>query len=384
MLAWLAPILVFGLVVFVHELGHFMAAKAFGVYAPRFSIGFGPALFKWRRGETEYKLAAFPLGGYVRMASRQDAESAFLEGGSELGPLPPVLDPDAMIPFGPKPIPEHRWFESKPLYARLIIMLAGVTMNLVLGWVVNVSSVALYTHDLTTRVSEVVPGHPAARAGILPGDSVVSVNGHTVPQWEWLYGYIGQSAGEQITLGIVRRGKPLVISVTPLLDSAIDPETGEKTTMGKVGMAASVDPRHVPFGRAIREGTEATGAMATLVFTSLRKIVTRETPVSDLGGPIEIAHASVQAARAGAQELFWLIALISVNLAVFNLLPIPILDGGQIVVQVVEAMRGEPLTLRAREYVGRIGLVLILVLFLTVTFNDLKRLLLAMLGKGAG
>ena len=131
-MALLAPILVFGLVIFVHELGHFLAAKATGVYAPRFSIGFGPSIFRFRRGETEYILAWLPLGGYVRMASRHDAEAAFIEGGNEeqtaRGPADKDYDPEAMIPFGPKPVPEHRWFESKPLWARLIIMAAGVTM----------------------------------------------------------------------------------------------------------------------------------------------------------------------------------------------------------------------------------------------------------------
>ncbi|HEX7942843.1 MAG TPA: site-2 protease family protein, partial [Gemmatimonadaceae bacterium] len=138
MLTLAAPILVFGLVIFVHEFGHFVAAKLTGVYAPRFSIGFGPALFRKRHGETEYVLAALPLGGYVRMASRHDAEAALLEGGSEEGsslkPGDPGYDPEAMMPFGPKPIPEHRWFESKSLPARLFIMVAGVVMNVVLAW----------------------------------------------------------------------------------------------------------------------------------------------------------------------------------------------------------------------------------------------------------
>ena len=134
MLAILAPIIVFGLVIFVHELGHFIAAKLTGVYAPRFSIGFGPALFRYRRGETEYVLAALPLGGYVRMASRHDAETSFIEGGGEgendaLKPGQPGYDPEAMLPFGPKPVPEHRWFESKSLAARLFIMIAGVTRS---------------------------------------------------------------------------------------------------------------------------------------------------------------------------------------------------------------------------------------------------------------
>src|SRR5215218_11149461 len=157
MLALVAPILVFGLVIFVHELGHFLAAKAVGVYAPRFSIGFGPALFRKRRGETEYVLAALPLGGYVRMASRHDAEAALLEGGSEesssLHPGDPGYDPNAMMPFGPKPIPENRWFESKSLAARLFIMIAGVTMNIILAFVVLTGLALAYGEPvIATRV----------------------------------------------------------------------------------------------------------------------------------------------------------------------------------------------------------------------------------------
>src|SRR4051812_48184539 len=124
MLSLLAPILVFGLVIFIHELGHFLAAKAVGVYAPRFSVGFGPTLFKFRRGETEYIPAALPIGGYVRMASRLDEETAFMEGGNETegtASKRPDYDPEGMIPFGPKPVPEDRWFESKSLPARLLI-----------------------------------------------------------------------------------------------------------------------------------------------------------------------------------------------------------------------------------------------------------------------
>src|SRR5262252_263910 len=141
MLAILAPLLVFGLVIFVHEFGHFLAAKATGVYAPRFSIGFGPPIFKARWGETEYVLAWLPLGGYVRMASRNDAETAFLEGGSEEATArqatDPGFDPNAMIPFGPKPVPENRWFESKSLLDRIVIMTAGVVMNILLAIAVN-------------------------------------------------------------------------------------------------------------------------------------------------------------------------------------------------------------------------------------------------------
>src|SRR3954462_8944479 len=186
-MALLAPILVFGLVIFIHELGHFLAAKAVGVYAPRFSIGFGPALIRFRRGETEYVLAALPLGGYVRMASRLDEETAFLEGGNETEAAAKKektkdWDPEAMIPFGPKPVPENRWFESKSLVARLFIMIAGVTMNMLLAWAALTFVAAVYGEPyIATRVVGAV--HPLRNAPQLaqlqPGDTVVAVNGRS-------------------------------------------------------------------------------------------------------------------------------------------------------------------------------------------------------------
>src|ERR1700761_9444500 len=178
-MAFLAPILVFGLVIFVHELGHFLAAKAVGGYAPRFSIGFGPSIFKFRRGETEYILAWLPLGGYVRMASRHDAERAFLEGGSEETSVrredDPDYDPNAMIPFGPKPVPENRWFESKPLWARIVIMIAGVVMNILLAFVVATVLVKRQGQDIvpSTKVGivQAIPKAPEL-AQLQTGDSI--------------------------------------------------------------------------------------------------------------------------------------------------------------------------------------------------------------------
>jgi regulator of sigma E protease len=373
-ISWLAPIIVFGLVVFVHELGHFIAAKAFGVYAPRFSIGFGPALLKWRRGETEYKLAAFPLGGYVRMASRLDETSAMLEGGPEsAAELPKDYDPNAMIPFGPKPIPEHRWFESKSLPKRLVIMLAGVTMNMVLGWFINIGIATFYVDHLTTKVSDVVANKPAAKAGFQKGDSIIAVNGTPVTLWDSVYAKIAASPGHPVTFNVIRHGTPLTLTATPA-ETTVTNLAGKPERIGRIGLQAGLVSERAPIGEAIKNGTHTTVSMATLVFTALKGLATRETKVSELGGPIAIAQTSVQAAQAGFEYLLSLVALISVNLAIFNLLPIPILDGGQIVVQVIESARGRPLTDQTREYVARAGLAFILLLFLTVNFNDIRRL----------
>jgi len=256
MLSWLAPIIVFGLVVFVHELGHFIAAKLTGVYAPRFSIGFGPSLLKKRFGETEYVLAALPLGGYVRMASREDEATAFLEGGSENSAITPGtakdgFDPNAMIPFGPKPIPESRWFESKSLPARLFIMLAGVTMNALLAYAIYVGLLLHSGIPTPVPVAAVVnPGKPAALAGIQAGDSIASLNGRPLKSWQTLLDSIGASAGRPLSLGIVRKGQPVTVTVTPESEAVTDPKTrsyaeaGSRTWAGQSQSRRSRSRQH--------------------------------------------------------------------------------------------------------------------------------------------
>lgn len=465
MLAILSPILVFGLVIFVHELGHFLAAKSVGVYTPRFSIGFGPALWRRRRGETEYILAAFPLGGYVRMASRNDEAAAFLEGGNEEAAQRPADDPNydsnAMIPFGPKPVPEHRWFESKPLWARLYILLAGVTMNILLGLIVAIGlamyygkvvipttvvgavrpvngqpilasavqpgdtllrvngrpartwsqaigdiaeskdSVAIVTnrgsvtvplnepgapaaqdialaldYELAPVLGGLLPGEPGAKAGLAANDTIVSINGTVVRTWSEMVVVVASSAGEPLTFAVQRNGARQTVSVTPKAMEGTDPVTGLRGPVGKIGAFPSdVSAREpVSIGEAIFLGSRTTWFMATSIVGTVRDLVTRRVSVDQLGGPIAITRASVQAARSGFESLFYLIALLSVNVAILNLLPIPILDGGQVLINVLETGRGRPFTLRTREYILRGGLLFILLLFVLVMFNDTRAL----------
>ena len=377
MLTWIAPIIVFGLVVFVHELGHFIAAKLTGVYAPRFSIGFGPALLKRRVGETEYVLAALPLGGYVRMASREDEATAFLEGGSENSATRPGTkddwDPNAMIPFGPKPIPESRWFESKPLIARLFIMLAGVTMNALLAYFIYAGLLLKSGLPTPIPVAAIVsPGKPAAAAGIQPGDSIATLNGRPLERWDMLLDSIGASAGRTLDLGIVRQGKPMDIRVTPVAESVPDPRTGVKRTLGRIGMVASEGFTPISVGDAFSEAWRLTLDNGSKIFSALGMLAHGQG-VSDLGGPIAIAQVSVQAARGGIETLLLLIALISINVAVFNLLPIPILDGGQILLNVAETIKGSAFSTQTRERILKGGLLIIGLLFVTVMFNDISR-----------
>ena len=467
-MAILAPILVFGLVIFVHELGHFLAAKSVGVYAPRFSIGFGPALWRRRRGETEYILAAFPLGGYVRMASRHDEATAFLEGGSEEALAEkmkgdPTFDPNAMIPFGPKPVPEHRWFESKPLWARLYILLAGVTMNILLGLVVAIGLVmhagrpvitsrvvgavrpingqavlqsAVQAGDTILRINnrpvttwteaereiadsrgevtietnrgtvtvpldragapspddvagaldyrmppvvgDVVPGEAAEQAGLGAGDSVIAINGAPVGSWSEMVAIVANAAGQELTFDISRQGRRQTFRITPRGMAGVHPVTGERSpSVGKIGAYSPDVSSRVPvgIGEGIKVGAATTWFWGTAIVSTVKGLVTREVGMDQLGGPIAITRASVAAARSGIENLLGLIGLLSVNVAILNLLPIPILDGGQVLINILETARGRAFSLRTREYILRGGLFFILLLFVLVMFNDTRALL---------
>ena len=398
MLSWLAPVLVFGLVVLVHELGHFMAAKWLGVYAPRFSIGFGPALWRRRFGETEYILAALPLGGFVRMASREDEATAFLEGGSEEAKVPAVgasssptvtgephaveaktkdWDPDAMIPFGPKPVPENRWFESKPLWGRLIIMLAGVTMNAVLALVVSTGLFVGYGRAyIPAVVDSVVAGRPAERAGLERGDSIVAVDGTPVRRWDEVTRRISTSAGQELALDVVRGGRTVTVRVTPELRSDTS-DIGTLEEVGRIGAGATrtVARESMSLGESAVAGWHATWNMGTSVIRVVGGLISGQVSMSQLGGPITIGRVSVQAANAGLESLWSLIAFLSINVAVLNLLPIPILDGGQILINVAESAKGSAFSARTREYIMRAGLVAIALLFALVMFNDVKGLI---------
>jgi regulator of sigma E protease len=369
--AWLAPIFVFGAVVLVHELGHFLAAKLTGVYAPRFSIGFGSALWSRRIGETEYRLSVLPLGGYVRMASRDDEAAAMLEGGQEVATA--GGDPNLMMPFGTKPIPENRWFESKSLPARLLIMLSGVIMNVLLAFVVLSGIAAWYgVPDGHPVIGTVAPNTPASAAGFQVGDSIVAIDGAAVKSWEDVLAKVHPAMGVPLAIEVVRGGAARTLSVTPAVvtDTTADSAQGKPVTrqVGRVGLGVRVPSTSV--GRAIVAGGRMTGQLTVMILQSVQQLATGKASFAALRGPVGIAQMSVQAARAGFADVLFLLAAISLNVAIFNLLPIPILDGGQILMTVIESVKGRPLSLRTRELVLRAGLLAIVLLVALVMYND--------------
>jgi regulator of sigma E protease len=387
MLAYLAPLVVLGIVVFVHEFGHFLAAKAFGVYAPRFSLGWGKPLLKFRRrgAETEYVISMLPIGGYVRMASKNDETSSMLEGGNETlkegAELDPNWDVDAMVPHGPKPVPADRWFESKPTYARVVILLAGVTMNAILCIGVATSIFAVYgRRDVPTVIDTVVVGKPAALAGLQRGDSVVSIDGAPVRTWQELVAKVGADTGNASRFEVVRGTQRLTFDITPEVVDVQDPTTGKVSRVGKIG-AGSLGPDNIgnravrssmSLGESLSAGWFATWAMGRSVVDVLGGLFRGTVSVKTLGGPIAIARTSVAAAKTGLESLLTLIAFLSINLAVLNLLPVPILDGGQVLITIAEGIKGSAFSDRTRENFMKVGLVAIGALFLIVMFNDVK------------
>jgi regulator of sigma E protease len=398
MLTVFAPLIVLGLVVFIHELGHFLAAKSVGVYAPVFALGWGSRLVGFRRGETDYRIAWLPLGGYVQMASANDetmrlagqtqpgmitdaglidvASSAPDVDGPRRGLNPVPWDATAMYPFGPQPVPPSRWLESKPLWARLWILSAGVIMNFVLAFVVLVGIGLAYGQARQLPIAgEVIADSPAARAGLRAGDRITAVNGAPVASFGEVVTIIRRSAGTPLELAVQRDGAPQTIVVEPQLGTTPDEVTGKPIRVGQIGVRPTdrIERVSLGAGQSIAFAWDRSGVMFSNVLTVLKGLVNRDVSLKQLGGPITIARTSVAAAREGVETLFGLIAFLSINIAVLNLLPIPVLDGGQMLYTIAERVRGRPFSERARERFFQVGTVLVLMLIVTVMWNDIVR-----------
>ena len=385
---YIAPLLVFGLVVFVHELGHFLAAKLTGVYAPVFSLGWGSRLFGVRRGETDYRVSLIPLGGFVRMASRDDESMAGIEGGSERGTLgaaverpvdvlPSLWDDQSMAPFGPRAVPADRWVENKSTSARIFILSAGVIMNIVLTLVV---STGIYYRAGNTYIpaviDSVVPGAPAAVAGLAGGDRIVGINGRPIRAWDELLDEVAPVTTGTLRVEVQRGDTRFTRDVTPQVAEIDDPVTGAKKTVGRIGVQVRASTVNEPLGlvEAMSAGGRATWRMAKSVASVLGGLASGQVSAKNLGGPIQIARTSVQAAKRGSETLWSLIAFLSLNIAILNLVPIPVLDGGQILLVLAERVKGSAFSGRVREGFARVGVLAVLALIVLVTFNDLRNL----------
>ena len=446
----LALIVVLGVLIFIHEAGHFVAAKWAGVYVHRFSLGLGSPIpwLTFRRGETEYSVSWLPLGGYVKMASREeDVTSSALEGG-QAGAA----------------VPADRVFEAKPVWKRMVIILAGVTMNALFAWlafsflaakngrqidpattvgrtieemvppggealreipagsrIISINgrpvtswndvtdgianspqpeirieleggkAVVLPIHQdaLEQRlrasqalqpfrpavIGQVLPGRPAARSGVQPGDTIAALNGQPIGQWYDVLEVLQNNAGEPISMEVAGATGRRTLEVRPEVET-VQGLDGKARQVGRVGISVKLDFRSEPLGigSALVEGWNATVSSSTQIVRTVRGLFSGRISRREVGGPIMIGQLAGESARMGLDPFVAFMALISINLAILNLLPIPVLDGGQLLFLLAEGVIRRPLPLKLRERLTAVGLVLIVLLMGLAFSNDIRRL----------
>lgn len=352
MIYFLSFLAVLGVLIFVHEFGHFIVARWLGVGVTKFSFGFGPKLAGVKRGETEYLISAIPLGGYVKLVGENDEEEV-------------------------SPEERDKAFYGKPVRVKMAIVSAGPIANLVFAflvfWVVFQGGVP----SLTPKIGDVMPDTPAARAGIEAGDLVVRIGEQEITTWEELAAGIKESgAGKELALTVRRGEKEIQVTVIPETREGVS-IFGEKIDGPKIGVVASkeVIQRKINSVAAIGRAAGETWRIITLTVLTVVKLVMRVLPSDTLGGPILIAQIAGDQARQGISPFAYFLGLLSVNLGILNLLPIPILDGGHLLFFSIEALRRKPLSPKAREMAQQVGLAVILMLTALVFYNDIARLI---------
>ncbi len=347
-------IIVLGVLIFVHEFGHFITAKLLRVKVLKFSLGFGKKIFSKSYGDTEYLISYLPLGGYVKLFGEQPGEE--------------IDEAD-----------RNRSFSSRPIWHRFLIVLAGPLFNLLFAIFVFsfiYLSSGIPEHVPGTQIGQVSIESAAAAAGIKPDDTILSINANKTAKWRDVSESVKNSEGQELTISIQREDKIIQIKVRPKL-SEIKNLFGEVTeNRYLLGISKKDDfiYKKTTIVGAFKAGIEQTWSFIYLTIMSLIKIIEQVIPASDMGGPIMIAHMAGQQLHAGWENLFSFMAVLSVNLGIINLFPIPILDGGHLTFFIVEAIRRKPLSLHVQEVLQQIGIVLLGTLMVFVFYNDIARL----------
>jgi len=349
----IAAIVVLGFLILFHELGHFLVAKRAGVGVVKFSIGFGPKIFGRRIGNTDYVISAVPLGGFVKMVGE---------------------DPDEEV----SPADRQIAFNNQSLWTRMAVVLAGPGANLLFAFLAFSLVFVVYGARIPSdaaKVGGVMEKMPAAAAGLQSGDTITAVDGDAVDKWDRLSELIRTSGGKMLTLSVLRDGAPFQVQVTPEAkpDKSIFGET--VGTAYVIGIERGFDKEEVGVLTGIGMGAKQTFWWVETLLMSLVKMLQGKIPANDIGGPILIAQAAGQQARLGFEYLLHFMAVISVNLGVLNLLPIPVLDGGHLVFFAAEAILRRPLDTRHREIAQQVGLVLLISLMAFAFYNDIARVL---------
>jgi len=345
-------IVVLGILIFFHELGHFLLAKAFGVKVLKFSLGFGYKLVGKKWGETEYLISTVPLGGYVKLLGENDEESEDIS-----------------------PEEAHRAFDRQHVLKRIAIVAAGPVFNIVLAIFLFWGQLVIFGEKvMTTEVGAVTENSPASRAGIKKGDVIVSVGGQPMETWVDIKAQIKDAAGQEVAITLQRDGRTVRVTVVP--EERVEKNLfGEDVKVALIGIVASDKTRSVEMGtlQALGGGFTRTWDWMALTLVTMVKLFQGVVPLKALGGPLAIAQMTGQVAETSLWSLIPFTAVLSANLAVLNLLPVPVLDGGFLLFLLVELVIRRPISLKKREMAQKVGIFFLAALIIVVTFNDVTR-----------
>lgn len=347
-----AFIILIAIIIFVHEFGHFLAGKIFGIQVEEFSIGFGPSALQFQKGPTVYRLNWLPLGGYVRFFGANLEEDIPLEH-------------------------HHKSFLHAKLYKRAIVSFAGPLANFVLSFFIMFAMVNHGIPTLSNAIS-VIPHSVAEKSGLQSGDKILSINDAPTKTWNQLVEKITNSANQTLTMSVERESKTIILSVVPELQLG-DTIYGTKEKSGRIGIkpdpkAPQIEIKANSIHEAILQAGQAVFNQMKMIFKGIQLLITGSVPLSNLGGPIAVANIAGDAAKAGFMVFFLTLSFISVNIGMVNLLPLPALDGGTLLLNAVEALYGKPLPQSVQIAVQRVGIFFILFLFVLVFYNDLLRI----------
>ena len=346
-----AFIIVLGVLIFFHEFGHFLIARLFGVGVEKFSLGFGPRLIGKKVGITDYRLSAVPLGGYVKMVGEEpDAE----------------IDP-ADLPLS---------FTHKHVVNRMLIVAAGPVFNILLA-ILIFCGIFLVSGKFIMKpsIGSVRAGSPAAAAGLVKDDLIAAIDGLRINSWDEMAEIINASEGKSLNLTVRRQESTLDFSMAP---EKVPTQNifGEDIQRYVIGITASGESfaKEMNFLDAVGESLVQSYRVIELMVVIIAKLIKGDISTNTLGGPIMIAQMAGDSAKAGVGSLIFFIALISINLAIINLLPIPVLDGGHLLFFLIEAIKGSPVSIKVREVAQQVGLFILILLMILVFYNDITRI----------
>jgi regulator of sigma E protease len=350
----IATIIVLSILVFVHELGHFLAAKSVGIRVETFSIGFPPTIFKRKKGDTEYAIGAIPFGGYVRMSGMIDESmDASYEGAA----------------------PQPWEYRSKNTFQKIFVTISGILMNLLLA--ILIFSVMTGIQGISVSSNEPVldsiyENTPAAEAGLQSGDRIVRIDNTPIHSWEEMAAYVRSAGDHEIRINYLRGDMEYAVAITPMLQKTII--DGNLKEVGMIGVSPAVSQEKAGFFRSVGQGIKTTGYWLNMTFVSLKLLVTGQESFKNVGGVIFIGQLAGESAKAGILPFIGLIGILSVNLALLNILPIPGLDGGHIIIAIIEGIMRREMKIKTKMAIQQAGMFLLFGLIILAVVNDVLRL----------